>query len=95
VNTVLLLMAEFESPTLLLEDVAPKYFGLNDLSMAKRRAAANELPIAFFRANIKSQKCPWVCHVEDLANLIDSRRKEAIEEFVKCNKKPHPKLTIH
>ncbi|MEY8241732.1 MAG: pyocin activator PrtN family protein [Cycloclasticus sp.] len=93
-RTILLLMVEFESPTLPLEEVAPRYFGLNDLSMAKRRAAANELPIAFFRANNKSQKCPWVCHIEDLADLIDSRRNDAVAEFAKCNNL-RPKRTIH
>ena len=92
-RTILLLMAEFESPILPLEEVAPKYFGLNDLSIAKRRAAANELPIAFFRTNNKSQKCPWVCHIEDLANLIDSRRSSAVEEFAKCDNNPHPNNT--
>ena len=83
-NTVFLLMAEFEKTTLTLEDVAPKYFGINDMAKAKRMAAANELPIAFFRAT-KSQKCPWHCHVQDLANLIDTKRKAANDEHHKSN----------
>lgn len=84
-NTIFLLMAEFESPTLPLEQVANKYFGLKDLAKAKRKAAANELPIAFFRTNDKSQKCPWVCDIRDLANLIDTKRKAANDEYEKFN----------
>lgn len=83
-NTIFLLMAEFDSPSVPLEKVAPKYFGLNDLTKAKRMAAANELPIAFFKATT-SQKCPWHCHVQDLANLIDTKREAANEEFEKSN----------
>ncbi len=83
-NTVFLLMAEFNSPTLPLEKVAKNYFGLNDLNKAKRKAAANELPIAFFRT-ATSQKCPWVCDIRDLAELIDTRRQAANEEFEKSN----------
>ncbi len=84
-NTMYLLMAEFDSPILPLEQVAPKYFDLNDLAKAKREAAGNNLPIAFFRTNDKSQKCPWVCDIRDLANLIDTRRKAANDEFAKFN----------
>lgn len=47
-NTIFLLMAEFDSPSIPLGEVAPKYFGINDLGKAKRMAARNELPIAFF-----------------------------------------------
>jgi hypothetical protein len=83
-NTVFLLMAEFEKTTLSLEEVAPRYFGLNDINKAKRMAAKNELPIAFFKAT-GSNKCPWHCHVQDLANLIDTKRKAANDEFIRSN----------
>ena len=83
-NTVFLLMAEFEKTTLSLEEVAPRYFGLNDIGKAKRLAAGNKLPIAFFKTT-ESNKCPWHCHVQDLANLIDTKRKAANDEFMKSN----------
>ncbi len=79
-NTVFLLMAEFESPVLRLEEVSVKYFGINSLSKAKRMAASNQFPISFFKVS-KSNKCPWHCHIQDLADLIDNRRKEAKLEF--------------
>ncbi len=47
-NTVFLLLAEFETATPNFADVAPKYFGLNDPGQYKRDAASNKLPIAFF-----------------------------------------------
>jgi len=81
-NTVFLLMAEFESPVLPLEEVAPKYFGISSLTTAKRMAAANEFPVAFFRVT-SSNKCPWHCHIQDLADLIDSSRQQAKDEYKK------------
>lgn len=84
-KTIWLLMAEFESPVLKLEDVAPKYFSINDPAKYKRMANHNELPISFFRAS-KSQKGTWLCHIEDLANLIDTNRKAANDEFARFNR---------
>lgn len=84
-NTVFLLMAEFQTTTLPLEEVAPKYFGINNIDKAKRMAARNELPVAFFKAT-SSNKCPWHCHVQDLANLIDTKRKAANDEFIISNR---------
>ncbi len=83
-NTIFLLMAEFESPVIKLEDVAPKYFNINDAPKYKRMAAANKLPISFFRAS-KSQKGTWLCHIQDLANLIDTKRQAANDEYEKSN----------
>ncbi len=81
-NTVFLLMAEFESPVLPLEKVAPKYFGISSLRTAKRMAAGNEFPIAFFRV-AASNKCPWHCHIQDLADLIDTNHQQANDEYRK------------
>ncbi len=81
-NTVFLLMEEFESPVLRLEDMAPKYFGISCLRKAKRMAATNEFPIAFFRVS-SSNKCPWHCHIQDLADLIDTNRQQANDEYRK------------
>lgn len=83
-KTVFLLLAEFDSAVLPLEDVASKYFGINSLNTAKRMAALNQFPIAFFKVS-KSNKCPWHCHVQDLADLIDKKRDEAKLEFDKSN----------
>ncbi|MEY8252436.1 MAG: pyocin activator PrtN family protein [Colwellia sp.] len=83
-KTITLLMMEFETPTISIEDVAPKYFNINDQKTYKSRAKAHKLPIAFFR-NEGSQKAGWLCHVGDLAQWIDTQRKAANDEFEKCN----------
>lgn len=83
-NTVFLLMAEFESPVLNIDDVAPKYFNMSDPRTYKQAAVNNQLPIAFFRAS-KSQKATWLCHIQDLANLIDTQRQAANDEFERSN----------
>ena len=84
-NTIFLLMAEFKSPILQIDDVAPKYFNINSEKKYKMMAAANELPIAFFKAT-DSRKGTWLCHVQDLANHIDTRRAAANDEFEKSNR---------
>jgi len=77
-----MLLAEFESPVIKLEDVAPKYFNIHNERKYKSEAAANRLPIPFFRAS-STQKGTWLCHVQDLADLIDKKRKSASDEYEK------------
>ncbi len=54
-NTLFLVIAKFESATIPLEEVAPKYLNINNDEKYKRMVTANLLPIAFFRAT-KSRK---------------------------------------
>lgn len=77
-NTLFLLMAEFESATVDLETVAQKYLGM-DKRAAYRDAAASSLPFPAFRCG--SQKSPWMVHVSDLAEWIDSEREKAKKDW--------------
>jgi len=80
-NTVFLLMAEFETSTIPLAAVAERYLGMRP-STADKKANCGELPIPTFRIG-ESQKSPRMIHVTDLAEFIDKRRKEAKEELEK------------
>jgi hypothetical protein len=81
-KTVFLLMAEFEAATIPLSAIAEKYLGLKPAT-AETHARTARLPFPTFRMG-ESQKSPRLVHVEDLANFIDTRRKEASEEYDHC-----------
>ena len=68
------LLAEFGEANILLERVAPKYFGLS-YEEARRRAPAKMLPCRAFR--LGGQKSPWLVSAADLAELIDQQREKA------------------
>lgn len=74
-NTVFLLMAEFNTPTILLSDIAERYLGMKPAT-ASRKADAGDLQIPSFRLN-DSQKAPRIVHVSDLAEYIDKERTKA------------------
>ncbi|KAA8667412.1 pyocin activator PrtN family protein [Pantoea dispersa] len=76
-NTMFLLMAEYETATVPLSDVCEKYFGMK-ASTAERKAAENKLPIATFRT-AESQKAPRMVHIADLADYIDHQRRASQE----------------
>lgn len=71
-NTLFLLMAEFNTPVVPLGQICEKYFGLAPRT-AKDRATANRLPIPAWR---ESQKAEYLVSLIDLANYIDEKRKE-------------------
>ncbi|MBP1131320.1 hypothetical protein JOE25_002900 [Serratia sp. PL17] len=81
-NTMFLLIAEYEKSNIPLSEIAEPYLGLKP-STAEQKAAEGKLPIATFRVG-NTQKSPRLVHVEDLAALIDQRRKEAKEELERC-----------
>lgn len=74
-NTIFLLMAEYETPTVPLSEICEKYLGLKS-STAESKAALGQLTLPTFRLG-NSQKSPRLVHLQDLAELIDSKRKEA------------------
>lgn len=74
-NTAFLLMAQFESPTVALKDIALQYLGMTP-GEAQREANMNRLPIPTFRLR-DSQKAPLLIHVDDLAKHIDKIRATA------------------
>ncbi|MCU1787712.1 pyocin activator PrtN family protein [Pectobacterium carotovorum] len=73
-NTMFLLMAEFNSATVPLADISEKYFGLKPAT-AEKKALIGELPIPTFRG-ADSQKSPRMVHIQDLANHLDKQREK-------------------
>ncbi|EKN3597365.1 pyocin activator PrtN family protein [Yersinia enterocolitica] len=80
-NTTFLLMAEFETSTIPLADIAERYFGMKPVT-ADKKAGAGDLPIPTFRIG-DSQKAPRMVHVSDLAEYIDGQRHQAKEELAR------------
>ncbi|WP_297196260.1 pyocin activator PrtN family protein [uncultured Pluralibacter sp.] len=81
-NTMFLLMAEYETSTIPLSVIAERYLGMRP-STADKKAGAGQLSIPTFRMG-DGQKSPRMVHVSDLADFIDARRKAAREELKSC-----------
>ncbi|WP_082300983.1 pyocin activator PrtN family protein [Photorhabdus luminescens] len=96
-NTTFLLMAEFETATIPLSDIAERYLGMKPAT-AEQKASLGLLPLPTFRCN-DSQKSPRMVHVSDLAELIDKKRKESKDEMEylaqKTNKKSSGTPIVH
>lgn len=84
-NTIFLLMAEFETASIPLSDVCEKYFGMKPAT-ADKKAALGQLPLPTFRAG-ESQKAPRMIHIQDLADYIEKQRAAGIEVFRQMNNK--------
>lgn len=82
ISTFFALMAEFNSAEIPLEDMCEKFFGLKS-DMAKKRAAAQRLPIPAYRGG--TQKSQWLVSAQDLANYIDEQRDKARKEWDQVN----------
>lgn len=82
-NTLFLLMAEYNSAVIPVEAVAAKYFGLQP-AKAKAKAALQQLPVPAFRA-ADSQKAPWLIAAADLADYIDAQRTKAQKDWKRLN----------
>lgn len=78
-NTVFLLMAEFETSQIPLSVVAEKFLNLTP-SYADRQATLGKLPFPTYR-DTRSQKTPRLVHISDLAEWIDKQRNEAAKEL--------------
>lgn len=78
-RTVFLLMAQYEKPLVELSKVAGDYLGIS-AKVAAERASARSLPFPTQRL-AASQKSPWLVHVDDLAEYIESRRGVAKREW--------------
>lgn len=81
-NTVFLLMAEFETSQIPLSVVAEKFLNLTP-SYADRQATLGKLPFPTYRDD--SQKAPRMVHISDLAGWIDKKRKAAQDELLHLN----------
>ncbi|ANJ99074.1 MULTISPECIES: pyocin activator PrtN family protein [Serratia] len=78
-NTMFLLMAEFNTASIPLADVCEKYFGMKSAT-ADKKATMGQLPVPTFRAG-ESQKAPRMIHIQDLAEYIDKQREQGKEYF--------------
>ncbi|OCG72946.1 pyocin activator PrtN family protein [Gilliamella sp. Occ4-3] len=78
-NTVFLLMAEFNTPTIPLSQIAERYLGMKP-ETANKKAICGELSIPTFRLD-QGQKAPRIVHIKDLADFIDMKREEAKKEL--------------
>lgn len=83
-NTVFLLMAEFNTPTIPLSQIAERYLGMKP-ETANKKANCGELALPSFRLD-QGQKAPRVVHIQDLADYIDEKRLEAKKELEYINK---------
>ncbi|MCE8015945.1 pyocin activator protein PrtN [Halomonas sp. MCCC 1A17488] len=83
-NTYFGLLAEFDGRAEIpLEEVAPRYFGINART-ASMRAGAQALPVPVYRAG-DSQKSPWLVSAVDLAKYLDEKRDEARQLWQRVN----------
>ncbi|SUP77358.1 Pyocin activator protein PrtN [Yersinia frederiksenii] len=83
-------MAEFETSTIPLADIAERYFGMKPAT-ADKKAGAGDLPVPTFRIG-DSQKAPRMVHVNDLAEFIDKKRNEAKYIMRRINKNGSDKI---
>lgn len=82
-NTVFLLMAEFETSQIPLAVVAKKFLNMTE-SYADKKANLGELPFPVYR-DTTSQKSIRMVHIIDLAKWIDEERNKAHHNFNKVN----------
>lgn len=87
-NTLFLLMAEFETAQIPLEACCEKYFDLS-LQKARNAAAHHRLPVPAFKVR-ESQKSTWFIHAQDLADHIDHQRAKARREHAKIQRAGAP-----
>ncbi|MEQ5208694.1 pyocin activator PrtN family protein [Proteus sp. fly-1067] len=76
-NTVFLLLAEYETSQIPLSVVAEKFLSISP-SWADKKANLGELPFPTYRDNQKSGR---LVHIVDLAEWIDKKREVAKAEF--------------
>ncbi|MEZ0147996.1 MAG: pyocin activator PrtN family protein [Candidatus Reddybacter sp.] len=76
-NTYFALLAEYDTVEIPLAKVCEKFFGL-DPKTALRQASTQRLPVPVHK--IGGQKSPWLVNAKDLAELIDTRRKQAAKD---------------
>lgn len=80
VTTRLGLLEQFGSCIIHLTDVAEQFFPFSyDITVKKIKSG--ELALNVFKI-MDSQKAPLLVHIDDLVELLDSRRKKAKEELI-------------
>jgi len=81
-NTVFLLMAQFQQAHIPLDQVCDKYFGL-DRKQAFAKAKLQQLPVPAFRAG--SQQSGWLIDVNDFAKFLDEKAAKARDDHRKMH----------
>jgi len=80
-QTIFMLLAQFEKPVVPLKEICGEYFGLSHQT-ARVRANAGQLPIPAFRT---SQKNDYLVHLADLAAYIDQQREKESRRLAAIN----------
>ena len=78
-NTVFLLMAKYERSPVPLGEVCEEFFGIKE-KQASMLAAAQSLPVPAFKLR-DSERAKWMVDLRDLAEHIDKRRSQAINDY--------------
>lgn len=73
-NTVFLLLAEYETGDIPLHIIGEKYFGFNRRTTTEW-ALGKKFPFPVFRAG--SAKSEWLVSVQDFAVFLDEKKSEA------------------
>lgn len=81
-TTIFLVMHEFGSAEIPLEKVCEEHFAMK-LEQAKRKAAAHDLPVPFYK---KTGKSGYFCSASDWAQYIDDQSATAREQWKKMRK---------
>jgi hypothetical protein len=79
-NTVFLLLAEFNTGQIPLLSICEKYLSMKKAE-ALRQAGLQQLPFPVYRAG--TQRSPWLVNAEDLAAYLDKQRDEAAKVWTK------------
>jgi hypothetical protein len=79
-NTLFLVMAQFETAEIPLEKLCDQ-FGMS-LPQANRKAALHDLPVPFYK---KAGKGGYFCAASDWASYIDKKAAAARNEWQKMN----------
>lgn len=80
----MLLMAQYESPTIPLEEVRETYFNITSKRESDNKARNHDYPVPVFK--LGGQRSPWMLHIKDLADYIDRVQREQSEvwKLVNC-----------
>lgn len=80
-NTLFILMAAHNGQAVIpLQEVGEKYLGITEKAKLSQKARTGELPLPAFRLE-KSQKAPWLVHIQDLATYIDQQQEKAQSDW--------------
>jgi hypothetical protein len=77
-NTYATLLVEHEHTMVPLSKLAEPIFGLNE-ERAKTLAKADSMPLPVFK--LGGLRSPWMVHLADLAQLIDTQRAAAAKRL--------------